>query len=197
MRRTMQTIAIPVFQFGTLLRERPELLRRPELLVRRAGAHQPAPVSEAGRRQHAHAAGSRHGGRRGHPHPPVQRRDGDAPRQCADGAGAGMPGRTDGGQRQLLRALLDTQGQPGRQPGVGREQADLDQRLDRHLRTAGSATAAPARAVSTCRSSAMARRPSISSAVRPSARWRPARSAGSASTTWRRCESCCRIRLPI
>ena len=51
MRREVQTVAVPVFQFGDLLRERPLVLRRPRFRLRRPRPHQPEHLPGAGRRR--------------------------------------------------------------------------------------------------------------------------------------------------
>ena len=66
----------------------------------------------------------------------------------------------------VYRTLAAHRGQPGRHAGFGAERTDLDQPLGRHLQRIHRATAVPARAGWTCRSCRWAPRLSISSAGR-------------------------------
>ena len=112
--RTIEAVAIPVFQFGIFSDVGPELLRRPELQLRRPRPHQRQPV--AGRRATGATltmTGKMHRGQGRHPAVPVERRlDRQRSTGPARSAWRPSPAAPIGN-----RNLLEDRGQRHRLPG--------------------------------------------------------------------------------
>ena len=67
LRREVQTVAVPVFQFGVFGETKPVLPRRCQLRLRRSRAHQRAPVPRARQRRDTHVPRQADGARTGRP----------------------------------------------------------------------------------------------------------------------------------
>ena len=185
--RTLQTVAIPGVPVRHLLRERSELLRRPELQLRRPRAHQLQPVPRERRRQHADAGG------------PVTTVGEIIRTNLSNGwdTNTNYNGTVNAHHRaRRVPRAGDDRGQP-------RRHARLGARTSRRGRTCR-----PAPTTTTSRTAARARRrldlPVTSFGAQPIDLIRrprpnenvanPQRAAPSASTRWPACGFCCRTR---